>query len=169
MTVNLSCTKWNVPCEFLCSDIIIIRNQAGWYSGNVVRWCIQKFPDAVDNEITLTTINTRWEATQSVMAAKITRLAHKIARQLHLVAESCIICSSRSRRPVRILSDTPLYIQSCIQKVSGSKCGWVNGYLIEHCRGYPVHISAGMLWWSRSRGPSSSSLRTYIVINFPCV
>jgi len=37
------------------------------------------------------------------MVAKFTRLAHKIAIQLHLVAESCTICSSRSRRPVRKL------------------------------------------------------------------
>jgi hypothetical protein len=38
------------------------------------------------------------------MAAKFTRLTHKIAIQLHLVAESYTICSSRSRRPVRKLS-----------------------------------------------------------------
>jgi hypothetical protein len=31
------------------------------------------------------------------MAAKLTRLTHKIAIQLHLVAESCTICSSRSK------------------------------------------------------------------------
>jgi hypothetical protein len=31
----------------------------------------------------------------------------KIAIQLHPVTESCIICSSRSRRPVRKLLDTP--------------------------------------------------------------
>jgi hypothetical protein len=37
------------------------------------------------------------------MAAKLTRLTHKIAIQLHLVAESCTIYSSRSRRPVRKL------------------------------------------------------------------
>jgi hypothetical protein len=43
------------------------------------------------------------------MAAKISRLTHKIAIQQHLVAESCTICSSRSRRPVRKLSDTPWY------------------------------------------------------------
>jgi hypothetical protein len=58
---------------------------------------------------TLTTINTRWEATQRVMAAKLTRMTHKIAIQLHLVAEICTICSSRSRRPVRKLLDTPSY------------------------------------------------------------
>jgi hypothetical protein len=69
-----------------------------------VRECIQKFPDWVDNQT-----NTRWEATQRIMAAKLIILTHKIAIQLHLVAESCTICSSRSRRPVRKLLDTPSY------------------------------------------------------------
>jgi hypothetical protein len=59
---------------------------------------------------TFTTINTRLEATQRVMAAKLTRLTHKITIQLHLVAESCIICSSHSRRPVRKFLDTPSYV-----------------------------------------------------------
>jgi hypothetical protein len=58
---------------------------------------------------TLTTINTHSEATQRVMAAKLTRLTRKIAIQLHLVVESCTIYSSRSRRPVRKLLDTPSY------------------------------------------------------------
>jgi hypothetical protein len=44
------------------------------------------------------------------MAEKLTRLTHKIAIQLHLVAESCTICSYCSRRPVRKLLDTPSYI-----------------------------------------------------------
>jgi hypothetical protein len=57
----------------------------------------------------LTTINTRWEATQRAMAEKLTRLTHKIAIQLHLVAENRTTCSSRSRRLVRKLLDTPLY------------------------------------------------------------
>jgi len=43
------------------------------------------------------------------MAAKLTRLTRKIAIQLHLVAWSCIICCSRSRRPVRKLLDAPSY------------------------------------------------------------
>jgi len=33
------------------------------------------------------------------MAAKLTRLAHRIAIQLHLVADSSTIFSSNSRRP----------------------------------------------------------------------
>jgi hypothetical protein len=37
---------------------------------------------------TLTFGITHWEATQNVMAEKLTRLTHKIAIQLHLVAES---------------------------------------------------------------------------------
>jgi len=41
------------------------------------------------------------------MAAKLTRLTHKIAIQLHLVAESYTICSSPSRWPVWKLLDTP--------------------------------------------------------------
>jgi hypothetical protein len=44
------------------------------------------------------------------MAAKLTRLTHRIAIQMHLVAESCTICNSRSRRPVRKLLDTPSHI-----------------------------------------------------------
>jgi hypothetical protein len=53
---------------------------------------------------------THWEVTQSVMATKLTRLTHKIAIQLHLVAESSTICSSRSRRPVRKLLGIPSYL-----------------------------------------------------------
>jgi len=44
-----------------------------------------------------------------VTEAILIRLTHKIAIQVHLVAESCTICSSRSRRPVRKLLDTPSY------------------------------------------------------------
>jgi len=45
------------------------------------------------------------------MAAKLTSLTYKIAIQLHLVAESSTICSSRFRRPVRKLLDTPSLVQ----------------------------------------------------------
>jgi hypothetical protein len=48
------------------------------------------------------------------MAANLTRLTHKITIQLHLVAESCTICSSRSKRPVRKLLDTPSYTLSSL-------------------------------------------------------
>jgi hypothetical protein len=46
------------------------------------------------------------------MAAKIIRLTHKITIQLHLVAESCTICSFSSRWPIRKLLDIPSYIQT---------------------------------------------------------
>jgi len=45
------------------------------------------------------------------MAAKLTRLTHKIAIQMHLVAQNCTICSSRSRRPARKLLDTASYME----------------------------------------------------------
>jgi len=50
---------------------------------------------------------TRWEATQRIMATKLTILTHKIATQLHLAAQSCSICISRSRWSVRKRLDTP--------------------------------------------------------------
>jgi len=53
------------------------------------------------------------------MAAKLTRLTHKIAIiQLHLVAESCTICSSRSRHSVRKLLDTRSYYCSLLKSDS---------------------------------------------------
>jgi hypothetical protein len=83
-------------------------------------WCLFKSRDSYEcvtksfrtesiTEYMFTAISTRWEATRRVMGTKLTRLTHKIAMQLHLVAESCTVCSSRSRRPVRKLLDTPSY------------------------------------------------------------
>jgi len=43
------------------------------------------------------------------MTAKLTKLSHKITTQLHLVAESCTVCSCRSRWPVQELLYTPSY------------------------------------------------------------
>jgi len=52
------------------------------------------------------------------MTAKLTRLTHKVALQLHLVAKSCTICSSRSRQPVRKLLVTPSYVRNrCVAEV----------------------------------------------------
>jgi hypothetical protein len=85
---------------------------------------------------TLTTINTSWEATQRVMTAKLTRLAHKIAIQLHLVAQSCTICSSRSRQPVRKLLDTPSYFPSKLTTrlhlVPRSKNEWSYTFTLQY-------------------------------------
>jgi hypothetical protein len=43
------------------------------------------------------------------MAAKPTRLTHKLVIQLHLVAESYTICSSHSTQPIQKLLDTTSY------------------------------------------------------------
>jgi len=47
---------------------------------------------------------------------------HKVAIQLHLVADSCTICSCRSRRPVRKLVDTLSYVHG---SSSCNECKWV--------------------------------------------
>jgi len=52
-----------------------------------------------------------------IIVAKLTRLTHIIAIQLQLVTESCTICSSRSRRAVRKLLDTPYYDKERTLKV----------------------------------------------------
>jgi len=46
------------------------------------------------------------------MAAKLTRLTHKIVIQLYLVAESCTTCSSYSKQAVQKLLDMPSYFFS---------------------------------------------------------
>jgi hypothetical protein len=88
-------------------------------SSFILQGCIQKFPDWVDNEIYA--YNTSWEATQRGMETKITRLIHKIAIQLHLVAESCTICSSRSRRQVRKLLVTASYVPALTPRLQLSE------------------------------------------------
>jgi hypothetical protein len=45
---------------------------------------------------TLRIMNTPYEATRRVMLTKLTRMTHKIAIQLNLMAESCAICISGS-------------------------------------------------------------------------
>jgi len=45
------------------------------------------------------------------MAAKLTRMTHKIAIQLHLVAKRYTIHSSHSKRPVHKLLVMPLYFK----------------------------------------------------------
>jgi len=66
----------------------------------IIRGSIHTFLDWVITKYTLTCGITHWEATQRIMAAKLIRLTHKLTIQLHLVAESCTIWSSSSRRPV---------------------------------------------------------------------
>jgi hypothetical protein len=74
------------------------------------RCSLRSFRTESITKYTLASGITRCCPLQSVMAARLTRLTHKIAIQLRLVAESCSICSSRSRRPVRKLLDAPSYI-----------------------------------------------------------
>jgi hypothetical protein len=101
------------------SDTVFVEFRGKWMSAddscNYVPYFIyesvsKSFRTDSITKYTLATINTCWEATKRVMAANLIRVTHKIAIQLHLVAESSIIWSSRSRQPVRKLLDTPSYI-----------------------------------------------------------
>jgi hypothetical protein len=74
-----------------------------------IRGCIQKFPDWVYNEINNNNKHSLWSNTKGYGGR-----THKIAIQLHLVAESCTICSSRSRQPLCVYVRT--YVRGCIQK-----------------------------------------------------
>jgi hypothetical protein len=97
----------------------------------------------------LTAINTRWEATRGVMAAKLTRLTHKIAIQLHPVAESCTICRSRSRRPVRKLLDTPSYENKPLSRRDPGhlKITWRYQLFRNRELGLILHSSWWWSWW----------------------
>jgi hypothetical protein len=65
------------------------------------------------------------------MAAKLTRLTHKIAMQLHVVAESCAICSSRSRRSVRKLLDTYSYVADSADIKDGRRTEFETAYTMK--------------------------------------
>jgi hypothetical protein len=87
------------------------------------------------------------------MAAELTRLTHKIAIQLHLVAETCTICISHSRRPAQKLLDTPSYIDVikvysfllesyfCVSNINGVQGEVISGsYAVYIC-----NLTGGLL------------------------
>jgi hypothetical protein len=118
------------------------------------RGCIQKFPDWINNEI----YAYLWY--YSFLAAKLTRLTHRIEIQLHLVAESYIIRSSRSRRPVRKLLDTPSYTASLFL-IWNSTSLYIKHYLVlseTYYLQFYLQTFGGMWIWDQSANlPTSSS------------
>jgi hypothetical protein len=115
-------------------------------------WCIQKFPEWIYNEITI--INTRWEATQRVMASKLSRLTYKIAIQLHIVAESCTICGSRSRWWDRKLLDTPSYFLSVCLDICKSTIYYVPVCVLALLSNLFLTPFEWLIWYNRSRNSS---------------
>jgi hypothetical protein len=94
------------------------------------------------------------------MAAKFTRMIHKIVMQLHLVADSCTICSFRSRRPVRKLLDTPSYY------ISGSRNSSVS--VVTRLRvgrpGYESEQGEGFFFRHRLQTDSAARPTSYQVV-----
>jgi hypothetical protein len=92
-----------------------------------IRGCIQKFSDWVGNEIyAFLWYYSLRSNTKKVMAAELTRVTHKIVIHLYLVAESCTICSSRSRRPVWKPLDTPSYRPALNKTIITIETFWPN-------------------------------------------
>jgi len=65
------------------------------------------------------------------MATKLTRLTHEMAIQLHLIADSCTICSSRARWPVRKLLDTLSQVYRYLQQNRSSNFMAIPVYLVN--------------------------------------
>jgi hypothetical protein len=106
--------------EWMLSSLLwVVRKQLQCITENAIRFStcpiIVVGPTRVypkDSGLRLNEINNNKHSLRSNTrgyGGKLTRLTHKIAVQLHLVAESSTICGSRSRRPVRKLLDTPSY------------------------------------------------------------
>jgi hypothetical protein len=87
----------NLSCMLLTSSECHDRHS----EFNMYEGVSKSFRTESMTKYTLTFGITCWEATWRVIATKLIRLTHKIAIQLHLVAESCTSFSSLSRRPVR--------------------------------------------------------------------
>jgi hypothetical protein len=114
-----------------------------------------KFPDWVDNEICA--YNNKYSSrsnTNGYMAAKLTRLTHKMAIQLQPVAESCTICISRSRRPVRKLLDTPSYCKRYL--IKSKNCNNATRCSYEDWATWRPLISARHTETVRRHGPIQS-------------
>jgi hypothetical protein len=119
----VSCIIFHIQCHF--ESLPRIWRVYVWFSLPVYEGLSKSFRTGSITKYTLTTINTRWEATQSVTAVKLTRMTHSIAIQLHLMAESFTICSSRSRWPVRKLLDIPSY--------GACTCGFLCLFIVIFC------------------------------------
>jgi hypothetical protein len=82
------------------------------------------------------------------MATKLTRLTHKIAIRLHLVAESCTICSSRSRRPVRKLLVNPRISARIIISKTLFPCILFYSIFVSSCSKCSIASGADETLWS---------------------
>jgi len=102
--------SWSYTSTLSCLyDVVLSYVQDTLWRRSTYEGVSRSYRTESISKYTLTTTNTRWEATQKLKASKLTRLTHKVEIQLHLVTESSAICSSRSRLQVRKLLDTPSY------------------------------------------------------------
>jgi hypothetical protein len=84
------------------------NTQISQSNAEVIRGCIQKFPDEVDYEIYVYLWYYSLRSNSKGRGGK-THYTDSQNSDTTAMAESCTICSARSRRPVRKLLDTPSY------------------------------------------------------------
>jgi hypothetical protein len=101
---------------------------------------IQKFPDWVDNEINNNNDKHSLRSNTKGYGCKNGRVTHKIAIQLHLLAESCTICSSRSRWPVRKFLYTPSCVCFCVYIIVCYLCVYVGVLGFDSRRGLGIFL-----------------------------
>jgi hypothetical protein len=92
-----------------------------------IRGCIQTFPDWIDKDIYAYLWYYSLRSNTKGYGAKLTRMIHKIAIQLRLLAESCTICSSRSRRPetfgyTHVCLYVRMYVCMCVYVCISNLC-----------------------------------------------
>jgi len=102
--VYVKCRWWEKVIENLTQNA-----HARAHTHTYMRGCIQKFPDSVDNETYAYNNKHSLRSNTKDYGGRTHRTNSQNSDKLHLVAESCIICSSHSRRPVRKLLDTLFY------------------------------------------------------------
>jgi hypothetical protein len=114
--LNLTIKK-NRPTRAVSVSILLPSGGCSWYyvdhrSDGLWIYCENVSKSfRTESKYTLTTVNTRWKATQDVMPAKLTRLTNKTAIQQHLVAESWLYqlqFSLRATSPETLY--TPSYV-----------------------------------------------------------
>jgi hypothetical protein len=134
-------------------DVLVNETRFNFCTNYVEDVC-KSFRTESITKYTLTEINTRWEATKRLMAAKLTRMTYKIAIQLHLVAESSTICSYRSGRPVRKLLDTLSYpkVYNIVSTQSQSSLLYSSSSYSRGCR------SICLIFWRCRIGISAESV-----------
>jgi hypothetical protein len=111
---NTFCTLWSNFMKLVLKVLQLILSFPGSPTVPTYEGISKSFRTESITKHTLTTIKLVQKQHKGLWLQNSLDRLKKIAIQLHLVAESCTICSFRSRRPVRKLLDTPSHAGSVL-------------------------------------------------------